>query len=133
MSPAVATAVAKVVRTGRDDRGAGTVLATAMLGLLVTVTMIAGGVVGMIASHRTAQAAADLASLAGATTLQDGGDACGRAAVIARRNRAELRSCRVDGWEVAVVVVARTAPLPGGGFSLEARARAGPVEDLDGR
>ena len=104
-----------------------------MLGLLVAVTMIAGGVVGLVASHRTAQAAADLASLAGATALQDGGDACGQASMIARRNRTELRSCRVDGWEVAVVVVARTAPLPGGGFSLEARGRAGPVDDLGGR
>jgi secretion/DNA translocation related TadE-like protein len=121
------------VRPGRDDRGAGSILATAMLGLLVTVTMIAGGVVGLIASHRTAQAAADLASLAGASALQDGHDACGRASTIARRNRAELRSCRIDGWVVVVVVVVRTAPLPGAGFSLEARARAGPVDDLGGR
>ncbi len=118
------------MRPRREECGAGSVLAVAMMGLLVTVTLIAGGVVGIVSSHRTAQAAADLASLAGAAALQDGGDGCARAATIAHRNRAQLRSCRVTGWEVSVVVVSRTVALPGGGFSLEARGRAGPVSGL---
>lgn len=116
----------------RQERGAGSILAVAMMGLLVTVTVVAGGVVGIVASHRTAQSAADLASLAGAAALQEGRDACAQAAIIALRNRAVLRACRVEGWDVLVVVAIRTAPLPGGGFSLEARGRAGPVSGLQG-
>jgi secretion/DNA translocation related TadE-like protein len=110
-----------------DERGAGSVLAVAMMGLLVTVTIAAAGVVGVIATHRTAQAAADLAALAGAAALQDGGDACAQAATVAGRNRAQLNGCDVDGWNVTVVVTANTARLPGGVLDLRARGRAGPA------
>lgn len=116
-----------MVRRLRDEQGAGTVLAVAMMGLIVTVTVAAAGVVGVIASHRTAQAAADLAALAGAAALQDGGDACAKAADVADRNRAQLDGCVVDGWNVAVVVTAQTSPLPGGVLDLRARGRAGPA------
>ncbi len=83
--------------------------------------------VGVVAAHRTAQSAADLAALAGAAALQDGGDACGQAAAVATRNRAHLSGCEVDGWNVAVDVTARTSPLPGGVLELRARGRAGPA------
>jgi secretion/DNA translocation related TadE-like protein len=115
------------MRPRDSEDGAGTVLALAMLGVLVTVTVAAGGVVGVIATHRTAQTAADLAALAGAAALQNGGDGCQQAAVVARRNHARVRACRVQQWDVAVVVVADTARLPGGVLDLEARGRAGPV------
>ena len=82
----------------RDERGAGTVLAVAMLGLLVTVTLATSGVVGVVAAHRRAQSAADLAALAGAAAVQDGADACARAGQIAARNSASLRSCDIDGF-----------------------------------
>ena len=59
--------------------------------------------------------------------LQDGGDACRQAALVARRNHARVRECRVQEWNVAVVVVANTARLPGGVLDLAARGRAGPV------
>ena len=111
----------------RPEDGAGSVLAVAMIGLLVTVTVAAGGVVGVVATHRIAQSAADLAALAGAAALQDGGDACGQAAEVARRNRARLSSCAVDGWNVSVEVSADTARLPGGVLDLQARGRAGPA------
>ena len=111
----------------KGEHGAGSVLAVAMLGLLVTVTVAAGGVVGIIATHRTAQAAADLAALAGAAALQDGGDACEQAATVAERNRAELTDCVVHGWNVTVSVTANTARLPGGVLDLQARGRAGPA------
>ncbi len=110
---------------GRAEDGAGLVLALAMLGVLVTVTVAAAGVVGVVATHRVAQAAADLAALAGASALQEGGDACGRAAAVAGRNRATLTGCAVDGWDVSVEVVANTARLPGGALDLRARGRAG--------
>ncbi len=112
----------------RGEQGAGTVLAVAMIGLVVTVTVGTSGAVGVVAGHRRAQSAADLSALAGATTLQDGGDACQRARVIAGRNGAELQRCQVDGTEV-VVVVARSVRLPGLPMELKARARAGPVQN----
>lgn len=112
----------------RREDGAGTVLAVAMLGVLVTVTVATSGVVGVVAAHRRAQSAADLAALAGASALQDGGDACAHAGAIAERNGAELRSCQVDDWNVSVMVVNRM-PLPGGALDLEARGRAGPVTE----
>ena len=111
----------------RGEHGAGSVLAVAMLGLLVTVTIAAAGVVGVIATHRVAQAAADLAALAGASALQGGGDPCRQAALVADRNRARLTRCEVVGWVVTVVVSADTARLPGGVLDLRARGRAGPA------
>lgn len=113
----------------RGEQGAGTVLAVAMIGLVVSVTVGTSGAVGVVAGHRRAQSAADLSALAGATTLQSGGDACARAGAIAERNGADLQRCRVDGTEVAVVV-ARSVRLPGLPMELRARARAGPVENL---
>jgi secretion/DNA translocation related TadE-like protein len=110
----------------RDERGAGAVLAVAMMGLLVTVTIGVSGAVAVVAAHRGAQSAADLAALAGAGALQDGGDACGRAAAIAERNGASLRRCRVEDWDVRVEVT-RTLRLPGTAMELAARGRAGPV------
>ena len=112
----------------RGEQGAGTVLAVAMIGFVVTVTVGTSGAVGVVAAHRRAQSAADLSALAGATALQGGGDACQRASVIAGRNGANLQRCRVDGTEVAVVV-ARSVQLPGLPMELKARARAGPVQN----
>ncbi len=111
----------------RGEDGAGSVLAVAMMGLLVTVAVATAGVVGVVATHRTAQSAADLAALAGAAALQDGGDACAQAAAVADRNRASLTECEVAGWDVTVVVSADTARLPGGVLDLHARGRAGPA------
>jgi secretion/DNA translocation related TadE-like protein len=114
-------------RSGRrDERGAGTVLAVAMLGVIVTVTVATAGVVAVVAGHRRAQAAGDLAALAGATALQDGADACARAGRIAARNGTSLRACAVRGWEVRVTVVEEVS-LPVTDLELRARARAGPV------
>ncbi len=109
-----------------DERGAGTVLAAAMIGLLVLVTLGASGAVGVVACHRRAQAAADLAALAGAAALQEGGDACRRAGAVARLNGAELRECQVDGWVVSITVTA-TLSLSVTSMDLPARGRAGPA------
>lgn len=114
------------MRRPRDEHGAGTILAVAMLGVLVTVTIGTSGAVGVVAAHRRAQAAADLSALAGASALQDGVEACSRAGDIAARNSASLRSCSVQGWEVSVTVV-EDVRLPGLTMELRARGRAGPV------
>jgi secretion/DNA translocation related TadE-like protein len=113
-------------RAPRDDRGVGSVLGLAMMGVLVSVTLAVGCGVSVVAAHRAAQAAADLAALAAAGALQDGEDPCASAAHIAGDNRAALRACRVDGWSVSVVVVT-AAHLPVGRVELPARARAGPA------
>ncbi|MCW2819205.1 MAG: hypothetical protein JWR42_1992 [Marmoricola sp.] len=110
------------------EHGAGSVLALAMMGLLVVVTCLAGAVVAAVATHRTAQTAADLSALAGAGALQLGGPPCERAAAVARSNRSVLRRCQVRGTRVGVEVVADTVHLPGGALDLPARAWAGPVD-----
>ena len=113
----------------RDDRGAGSVLAIAMMAVLVTLTVAVGCGVAVVAAHRAAQAAADLAALAAAGALQDGRDACAAASAVATDNRALLRGCRVEDWSVSVVVVS-AARLPMGRVELPARSRAGPVSAL---
>jgi secretion/DNA translocation related TadE-like protein len=111
----------------RSERGLASVLAVAMTGLLLCLTVGIMYGVAVVGAHREAQSAADLAALAGAGGLQGGGDACERAAAVATRNHATLQSCEVDGWNVSVVVVA-TARLPIGRVQLPARAHAGPVQ-----
>lgn len=110
----------------RSERGAATVLVLAMAGVLVLVAAAVAGVAGLVHAHRTAQAAADLAALAGAAEHLRGGGGCARAATFAEANGARLVACRTAaGWlEVEVEV----APPVGLGLSeaLRAVARAGP-------
>lgn len=105
----------------RDDAGAATVLVVALAGVLLLVGLALGEAASLIVDHRRAQAAADLAALAGASSGE-----CAEASRVADRNGARLRACRHDGPDVLVEVevdgggwLARTVGLP-------ARARAGP-------
>lgn len=117
--------------TGRDDRstdqrGAVVVVAVALVAVLVLVAAVCTGCVAIVLAHRRAQVAADLASLAGAVALQQGGDPCPAAARIAGRHLASLVSCAVEGRSVLVATSIRiTVPLAGG--FVTARARAGPT------
>ena len=73
----------------------------------------------VIARHR-AQAAADLAALAAAARLPDGGDAaCGQATLIADAMGVGMADCVADGLDVVVTITAGPA---------RAAARAGPAE-----
>ena len=113
----------------RDERGAGTVLALAMTAVVALVAFAVAGATALVAGHRLAQSAADLAALAGAQALQGGGqDPCVRAAAVAHRNGASLDACRIEGWNVAVSVVRRSPRLLGQVSSLRARSRAGPAQ-----
>lgn len=117
----------------RDERGAGTVLALALTAVVVLVAFAVAGGTALVASHRVAQSAADLAALAGAQAMQLGGvDPCARAADVARRNGATLERCRIEGWSVAVTVLRVSPPLLGRVSSLRARSRAGPVTSGSG-
>ncbi|MFC5729151.1 MULTISPECIES: Rv3654c family TadE-like protein [Nocardioides] len=112
-----------------DERGAATVLAVAMSGALLLVGAATGVVAAIFVAHRQAQAAADLAALAGATAVADhhGRDPCGQAADVAAANDAALSSCAVEGEDVVVEVVVVGPRWLGQDEDLTARARAGPA------
>ncbi|UMG94013.1 Rv3654c family TadE-like protein [Nocardioides sp. TF02-7] len=110
-----------------DERGAVTLLAVACSCLLLLVGCALAVVGAMVVGHRTAQAAADLAALAGAAAARDGGDPCGSAAAIAADNGATLTRCAVDGTEVTVDVEVTGPRWLGQTGDLAARARAGPA------
>jgi len=111
----------------RAESGAGTVLGLSMAGVVLFVAMAVVGATAVVTAHRSAQSAADLAALAGATALQRGEDACGQARHVARANRATLRGCAVEGWTVTVTVTAPSAEILGRRMEQAARGRAGPA------
>ncbi len=95
-----------------------------MIAVLLSITG-AGAYLGsvVVARHR-AQAAADLAALAGAAALPSGvAAACARATAVAQAMRVDDARCRVEGLDV--VVTARVG-VAFHGFA-QAAARAGPV------
>jgi secretion/DNA translocation related TadE-like protein len=115
------------------DRGSGTVLALA-LSLLIGLGATAGVARGLaVAARHRANAAADLAALAGAAAALDGpGGACTEAGRVARANGGRLDRCVVTG-EVVEVRVARALALGRlGQWTAVGRARAGPVTDGHG-
>lgn len=97
--------------------------------VLTTIALVAGGVGSVMVAHRKAQAAADLAALAGAADLRDGRDGCVLAARIAAANGAVLADCLVDGVEVEVVVAVAVPAVPGAP-TMRSRARAGPSANV---
>ena len=110
----------------RDQRGAASLLVVTLLAFLLLVGSALGVVAAMVRAHRIAQSAADLAALAGAADLQEGGDACAAASRIADANDASVASCRVLGEEVMVEVTVAGPRWLGQHADLSARARAGP-------
>jgi secretion/DNA translocation related TadE-like protein len=109
-----------------DDRGSATVLVVAVAGLLLVVGLALGVVAAMVRAHRVAQAGADLAALAAAHGLAAGRDGCLDADRIAGANAVRLTSCRVEGRDVVVAVVASGPHWLGQTADLTAEARAGP-------
>jgi secretion/DNA translocation related TadE-like protein len=111
----------------RDERGGATVFAVACLSVLLLVGAALGVVAAMVAAHRTAQAAADLAALSGAAELGRGRDPCVAAAVAATANGASVTGCSVSGRDVVVEVEVAGPHWLGQVADLEAAARAGPA------
>nr|NLD41618.1 pilus assembly protein TadE [Actinomycetales bacterium] len=103
---------------------------TALATMAALLTVFAGLllVAGVMVARGTAQTAADLAALAAARSLLDGGPSpCGRAGAVAGANGAALVSCVAAGEEVTVT--ARAPVVWGGratGLHAAANARAGP-------
>ncbi|MBM7517230.1 Rv3654c family TadE-like protein [Nocardioides nitrophenolicus] len=116
-----------------SQRGAATVLTVAMAGVLLLTGAAAGVVGALVVAHRRAQAAADLAALASATSLATGGATaaspgpCAAAVDIARANGARLVSCWVDDLDVTVEVRVPGPRWLGQTHDLSATARAGPA------
>ncbi len=107
----------------RSERGAATVLVVAMAGVLMFVTTGLAAAGGLVTSQRRAQAAADLAALAGASRLDE---ACARAGDVTGAYGAVLVSCRLDGAEVTVEVSVAGPQVPWRDVRVTAEARAGP-------
>lgn len=113
-------------RSRRCDRGSAAVYAVMAVGLLVVAALGAVTVAGIVAGHRKAAAAADLAALAGASAVQRGRPACAAAVEIAEANRSRLVGCSVLGPVVQVEVIVEVGS-PFETWSMRGRARAGPV------
>lgn len=109
-----------------DERGSATPLAVGVIGLLLFVGAALGVVTAIVSAHRSAQSAADLASLAGAAALQRHADACDSAARVAEANGAGLERCAVAGDDVVVTVRVTGPHWLGQVADLRAEARAGP-------
>lgn len=124
-------AIAPAVRSARSEQGSSTVIVAGLISLLCVIGT-AVLVIGMARTARhQADAAADLAALAAASALLEGGAApCAAAADIATRNGANLTGCTIEGQTVRVAV---SVPVNLGTWGLGealARARAGPVDVL---
>ncbi len=81
-------------RGSRGSRGAATVLGVAMAGLLLLLGVALAELGAVVVAHRRAQAAADLAALAGASTPAE---SCAAAERVALANGARLASCTPEG------------------------------------
>lgn len=106
-----------------DDRGAGAVLAIAIVAAVVMFGLAAVGLAGGLAARQRVIGASDLAALAGADAASGAvpGAPCEVAARVAAAGAARLASCRIDGLVVDVTVVGSFSGIP-----LEAHSRAGP-------
>jgi secretion/DNA translocation related TadE-like protein len=103
------------------------VLVTAMAGLLVLIGAALAVVTAIVVDHRGAQSAADLAALAAARGLAEGGDGCAIASATAAANGARVTLCDVSGRVVYIEVVVPGPHWLGQRSDLAARSRAGPA------
>ena len=110
----------------RGEVGAATVLVLSMAGVLMFVLIGLSAAAGLVTAQRRAQAAADLAALAGATAVPRGADGCAEASRVSMANGAALAACSVVAREVWVQVTVPGPSWPGRRVRVSAEARAGP-------
>lgn len=116
-----------------NDRGSGTVLAVGVVLGLVSVLLLALGLVAVLIAGQQARSAADLAALAAAGEVVSGsgeGSACSAAARVAQENGADLERCttevrRSEPWPRVSLTVSRA--VTGTPWRASARAAAGGV------
>ncbi|WP_188726387.1 Rv3654c family TadE-like protein [Pseudoclavibacter endophyticus] len=123
----MATRVPRPLGRLHGERGAGAVLAVALIAASLAFAIALVQVFAALSAHQRVQAAADAAALAAADTLSGrvSGDPCGRATELATANGASVRSCELDGVEALVVV-----DLSAGWVTVSAAALAGPAPAL---
>ena len=110
------------------DRGAATVWTVGAIAALIAVMVLVMWLGAAAATRHRAAGAADLAALAAAAVVVDGeGVACRKARWVTDRMSVELHSCRLDGADALVEVVAQPPAVLAGFGPAEARARAGPL------
>ncbi|MDP9027719.1 MAG: helicase, partial [Actinomycetota bacterium] len=104
-------------------RGAGAVLALAIVSAVVIVGLSGLGLATGLAARQRVIGASDLAALAGADAASGAvtGDPCEVAARVAVAGGARVANCRVDGLVVDVTVLGSFSGIP-----LTAHSRAGP-------
>jgi secretion/DNA translocation related TadE-like protein len=109
------------------DQGAATVWAAGAIVVLVSITLFGLHLGEAVVVRHRAESAADLAALAAAATVVAGEQyACTQARRVTDRMRVRLESCRAQGWDVLVDVVARPAGWLADLGVATGRARAGP-------
>jgi secretion/DNA translocation related TadE-like protein len=106
-----------------DERGAGSVLALAIVGAMTLMAIAVLALGAALVLRQRVIGAADAAALAAADAASGAvsGIPCVGAARVAEANRTALAGCALDGLVATVVVTARF-----GGFSFSARSTAGP-------
>lgn len=107
------------------DRGAGSMLAIAILGATMSLTALLVPLLAVLSLHQSVQNAADAAALAAADTASGlvAGYPCEAAAEAAALNGVSVTACALDGL-IAAVSVQRQVLV----FDLTSRARAGPPD-----
>jgi secretion/DNA translocation related TadE-like protein len=102
-------------------------LVVAMAGVLVLLGAALAVVIALVAAHRAAQSAADLAALAGARGVSVGADGCAVATDVAASNGARVTACSVSDLVVDVEVEVQGPHWLGQRADLVGRSRAGPA------
>lgn len=108
------------------DRGAATVWAVGAIAGLMSVTVFGLYLGAALVARHQAEAAADLAALAGAGSAVLGEHhACVQARRVTDRMAVRLASCQIRGWDVLIETA--TTPTSTHLPPATARARAGPA------
>ncbi|MCQ9342715.1 pilus assembly protein TadG-related protein [Corynebacterium sp. 153RC1] len=91
-----------------DARGNMTIFAAGIACALTAILLAAVGAASLVLQQHKAQVAADMAAIAGATSLMNttdaDADACATASTTAHANNAELTSCTIYALDVQVSV-----------------------------
>lgn len=118
--------------TARAERGAVTIYAAAIAVMLVVAALVITEMAGLVRLRHRVAAAADLAALSASQASVGGEDACAAARRIAKRNGAEVATCRMD-YDVATIT-ARGASQTWWGhrWEFQQKARAAPDFYLEG-
>lgn len=111
----------------REESGSASVLGCCIMAALIAITATVVHVGSAVVVRHRLQAAADMAALAVASSLDRGvTEACAVAETVTVRMDVGVRSCRIHGWDAVVETYAAVSPMFGD-RDASAIARAGPA------